>query len=311
MSGAATNDRPRIAIIGLGKMGSPIARRLLSSGHEVHGFNRSPAAARALAADGLRPAGSAADAAAAADVVLTALPTLDDVRQVFIDLAPACRQGQLYVDHSTVSPGLSRWCAEAVGQHGAGFLDAPVSGGPEGAADGTLTIMAGGDESDFGRVLPVLETYGRTIRRCGGVGAGQAVKLVNQLLVGVHSAAIAEAAVFGTALGVDAELLAELLPPSYGGSVMVGRNIPRMLTRDFGGATSVNVLLKDLAIITDEAAARAAPLPLGAVAVERFLDGRARGFGDEDIAGLVRLWEEAAGVVVGHVEQPLATQEDP
>src|SRR6266446_4662600 len=205
-----------VAFIGLGKMGFPMAARLLQAGHRVHAFNRSRGPVDALAKQGAEPAGSAVEAAARAEFVLTALPTTETA-------------GQVYADHSTVSLAVNRRCAELVGARGARFLDAPVSGGPAGAQAGTLTVMVGGDA----------QAFGKNIRLCGGIGAGQAVKLVNQLLVGVHTAAIAEAAVFGAKLGADPRTVLEILGTSFGGSTMMTRNMPRFISRDFGPATSV------------------------------------------------------------------------
>src|SRR6202165_2473974 len=183
--------------IGLGKMGRPMTQRLLAAGYTVHVFNRSRGAVDALVADGATAAESAAQVAQRAEVVMTALPTPDSVQSVFTEIASVARSGQTYIDHSTVSPGLNRWGAEQLKSHGADFLDAPVSGGPAGAQAGTLTVMVGGEQAVFDKTLPVLEAFGKNIRLCGPVGAGQVVKLINQLLVGIHTSAIAEAAVFG------------------------------------------------------------------------------------------------------------------
>src|SRR5207237_3928987 len=133
------------------------------------------------------------------------------------------------------------------------------------------------------------------IRLCGPLGAGQVVKLINQLLVGIHTAAIAEAAVFGASLGADAQVVLEMLGTSFGGSTMMTRNMPRFISRDFSGATPVNLILKDLGLIHDEARAGGVPLLLGGLAEQRFSQARARGFGDEDMAALVKLWAEPAG----------------
>jgi len=132
-------------------------------------------------------------------VILTALPTEDSVRGVYAQMSDVAAAGQLYVDHSTVSINLNRWCADTLAAKHAAFLDAPVSGGPAGAEAGTLTVMVGGDEETFNRALPVFEQFGGTIRLCGPVGGGQAVKLVNQLLVAVHTMAASEAARTGRA----------------------------------------------------------------------------------------------------------------
>jgi 3-hydroxyisobutyrate dehydrogenase-like beta-hydroxyacid dehydrogenase len=288
----------QIAFIGLGKMGAPMAARLLQAGHAVHVFNRSRGAMDALAKQGAQPAASAADAARRAEVILTALPTQETVEQVFEELAASARSGQVYADHSTVSLATNRRCAERLLARGARFLDAPVSGGPAGAKAGTLTVMTGGEKGAFELALPVFQAFGKNIRLCGPVGAGQAVKLVNQLLVGVHTAAIAEAAVLGVKLGADPQTVLELIGTSFGGSTMMTRNLPRFISRDFSAATSVRLLLKDLGIIHDEAKAAQVPLLLGALAEQRFLEAMGRGFAEEDMASLVKLWEEPAGTTV-------------
>jgi len=284
--------------VGLGKMGQPMVRRLLAAGYTVHVFNRSQPAIDALVKEGAQAANSARDVAAKADVVMTALPTPDSVETVFAELTEAAKSGQIFIDHSTVSPTTNRACAEALQKKGAAFLDAPVSGGPAGASGGTLTVMVGGDQATFDKALPVLQAFGKNIKLCGPVGAGQVVKLINQLLVGVHTSAIAEAAVFGARLGADPQVVLDLIGTSFGGSTMMTRNLPRFMSRDFSPATPVGLILKDLGLIHDEAKAAQVPLLLGGLAEQRFLEARARGMGDEDMAALVKLWEEPAGVTV-------------
>jgi 3-hydroxyisobutyrate dehydrogenase/2-hydroxy-3-oxopropionate reductase len=292
-----------VGFIGLGKMGRPMTERLLGAGYEVHVFNRSRPAIDALAAKGARPASSAAQVAERAEIVLTALPTPDAVEKVYAELSRVARSGQIYADCSTVSVEQSRRCAETLRARGAAFLDAPVSGGPAGAQAGTLTVMVGGEQAALDRALPVFRAFGKNIRLCGPSGTGQVVKLVNQLLVGVHTAAVAEAAVFGRKLGADPQVILEVIGTSFGGSTMMTRNLPRFISRDFSPATSVTLLLKDLGLIHDEAKAANVPLLLGSVAEQRFLEARARGLGDNDMAALVRLWEEAAGVEVNEARR--------
>jgi 3-hydroxyisobutyrate dehydrogenase/2-hydroxy-3-oxopropionate reductase len=288
----------QLGFVGLGKMGRPMTQRLLAAGHTVHVFNRSRGPIDALAAEGATPATSAAEVAERAEIVMTALPTPDSVQAVYSEMAKVARSGQIYIDHSTVSPGLNRWCAEQLAPKSADFLDAPVSGGPAGAQGGTLTVMVGGDQAVFDRALPVLQAFGKNIRRCGPIGAGQVVKLINQLLVGIHTSAIAEAAVFGARFGADPQVVLDLIGTSFGGSTMMTRNLPRFMSRDFSPATPVGLILKDLGLIHDEAKSGGIPLLLGALAEQRFSEARARGFGDEDMAALVKLWEEPAGVTV-------------
>jgi 3-hydroxyisobutyrate dehydrogenase/2-hydroxy-3-oxopropionate reductase len=201
-----------------------------------------------------------------------------------------------------VSPALNRWCAEELERKLADFLDAPVSGGPAGAQGGTLTVMVGGDQAVFGRALPILQAFGKNIRLCGPIGSGQVVKLINQLLVGIHTSAIAEAAVFGARFGANPQVVLDLIGTSFGGSTMMTRNMPRFMSRDFSPATPVGLILKDLGLIHDEAKNGGIPLLLGALAEQRFSEARARGFGDEDMAALVKLWEEPAGVTVARTE---------
>lgn len=284
--------------VGLGKMGRPMTQRLLAAGHTVHVFNRSRPAIDALASEGATAADSATQVAERAEVIMTALPTPDTVESVFAEMAGAAHPGQIYIDHSTVSPALNRWCAQQLAAKGADFLDAPVSGGPAGAQAGTLTVMVGGEQSVFDRALPALQTFGKNIKLCGPVGAGQVVKLINQLLVGVHTAAIAEAAVFGARLGADPQTVLDLIGTSFGGSTMMTRNMPRFISRDFSGATPVSLILKDLGLIHDEARGANVPLLLGGLAEQRFLEASARGMGNDDMAALVKLWEEPAGVTV-------------
>ena len=287
-----------LGYVGLGKMGRPMTQKLLAAGHTVHVFNRSRPAIDALAAEGAKPAASAAEVAQRAEIIMTALPTPESVQAVYGEMASQSRKGQIYIDHSTVSPGLNRWCAEQLKAKSADFLDAPVSGGPAGAQAGTLTVMVGGEQAVFDHALAVLQAFGKNIRLCGPIGAGQVVKLINQLLVGIHTSAIAEAAVFGARFGADPQVVLDLIGTSFGGSTMMTRNLPRFMSRDFSPATPVGLILKDLGLIHDEARTGGIPLLLGALAEQRFSEARARGMGDEDMAALVKLWEEPAGVTV-------------
>jgi 3-hydroxyisobutyrate dehydrogenase/2-hydroxy-3-oxopropionate reductase len=285
-----------IGFIGLGKMGKPMVRRLLAAGHTVHVHNRSRPAVDELVADGAKDAGSAAGVAERGDVILTALPTPDTVEHIYKEVAAAARPDQIYVDHSTVSLGLNRSCAELLAKKHAHFLDAPVSGGPGGAQAGTLTVMVGGEQAIYDRALPVFQSFGKNIRLCGPVGAGQAVKLVNQLLVGIHTAASAEAVVFGMSLGADPQVLLEMLGTSFGGSQMLLRNVPRFISRDFNAATPVGLILKDLKLIEGEAERTHVPLQLGVLAERIFAEASSRGMTNDDMAGVIRLVEEDAKV---------------
>jgi 3-hydroxyisobutyrate dehydrogenase-like beta-hydroxyacid dehydrogenase len=282
----------QVGVVGIGKMGSPIADRLITAGHDVAVCNRSEnAAVRALRDRGATVHTSPSDLARSSEVILTALPTEDSVRQVYAAMAAVARAGQLYADHSTVSPALNRECAATLATRGASFLDAPVSGGPAGAAAGTLTVMVGGDDATFQRAVPVFEAFGGKIRLCGPVGAGQAIKLVNQYLVAVHTMAASEAAAFAAGLGADLSTVQDVIGTSFGSSAMLLRNLPRYIARDFGPATPVGLIAKDLSIIHAEAIDAGVPLLLGGLVEQLYIEAKARGWGGEDMAALVKFWD--------------------
>ena len=234
---------------------------------------------------------SPADLAEGAEIILTALPTEDAVTAVFVAMSEVARRDQLYVDHSTVSIKLNRWCAEMLSKKEASFLDAPVSGGPAGAESGTLTVMVGGDEDTYSRALPVFEQYGSKIRLCGPVGSGQAIKLVNQMLVALHTMAASEAAAFALSIGADLATVQDVIGTSFGSSAMLLRNLPRYIARDFNPATPVGLIAKDLSIIHKEAAAAGTPLLLTGLVEQFYLEAKSRGWSDEDMAALVKFWD--------------------
>jgi 3-hydroxyisobutyrate dehydrogenase/2-hydroxy-3-oxopropionate reductase len=282
----------KVGVVGIGKMGRPIADRLIAAGHEVAICNRSEnAGVRSLRDKGATVSPSPRDLASVSEFILTALPTEDSVRAVYAEVAEVATADQIYVDHSTVSPGLNRHCAETLAVRGAAFLDAPVSGGPAGAEAGTLTVMVGGDEATFQRALPVFEAFGAKIRLCGPVGAGQAIKLVNQYLVAVHTLAASEAAALAVQLGADLSTVQDVIGTSFGSSAMLLRNLPRYIARDFSPATPVGLIAKDLSIIHSEAAGAGVPLLLGGLVEQCYLEAKARGWAGEDMSSLVKFWD--------------------
>jgi 3-hydroxyisobutyrate dehydrogenase-like beta-hydroxyacid dehydrogenase len=273
-------------------MGGPITERLLIARHEVSIFNRSETVrVRKLQERGAAVRSSAADVVANAEIVLTSLPTEESVRGVYTDMAQVARSGQLYIDHSTVSIGLNRWCANELSGRQASFMDAPVSGGPSGAESGNLTVMVGGDAQSFQRALPIFQQLGHNVRLCGPVGAGQAIKLTNQLLVAIHTTAAAEAAALAVGLGADLSTVEDVIGTSFGSSAMLLRDLPRFRARDFDPATPVSLISKDLRIIHAEAKAAGVPLPLGGLAEQCVVAAQARGWADEDMSALFKLWD--------------------
>jgi 3-hydroxyisobutyrate dehydrogenase len=290
-----------LGFVGLGLMGKPMARNLMRGGHRLHVHNRSRGVVEELRGEGAEPATSAREVAERAEVVFTSLPNLEQVENVYFGpdgIVAGARRGQLLVDHSTVGVETSRRAAETARQRGAEFLDAPVSGGPAGAQAASLTIMVGGSQAAFDRALPLFQLMGKNIRLCGPTGAGTAIKLVNQLLVAINTAGVAEAIVFGLKAGADPQTILEVVGTGFGGSRMLERNVPLVLERNFKAGTSVNLLVKDLGLIHDLAAELGTTLELGRCAQRVFQAGRDAGLGDDDMAGLVRPYERSAGVEV-------------
>jgi 3-hydroxyisobutyrate dehydrogenase/2-hydroxy-3-oxopropionate reductase len=280
-----------VGFIGLGNMGRPMVRRLLEAGHVVHVHSRSPGPVEEMVAAGAVDAGSSAEVARRSDVVLTALPAPRDVDNVYGELVAEARAGQLLVEHSTIRPSQAQRWASAVAGRGAGYLDAPVSGGPNGAAAGTLTVMVGGDTAAFETGAPIFRAFGSVITLCGPSGSGEQVKLVNQLLVAIHAVASAEAVAFSRGMGADLTSTLDVVGQSWGASTILARNAPRYVSRDFTGAAPIRILLKDIGLILDEARELGIALPLGELVERRLTEARDAGLGDEDIAALVKLGE--------------------
>jgi 3-hydroxyisobutyrate dehydrogenase-like beta-hydroxyacid dehydrogenase len=280
-----------LGFVGLGNMGRPMVRRLLEAGHVVHVHSRSPGPVEEMVAAGALAAGSAAAVARRAEAVLTALPTPEDVDQVYGEMLAEAGNGQLFVEHSTIRPSHAQRWAALFAERSARYLDAPVSGGPTGATAGTLTVMVGGNESAFASASPIFRAFGSVVTWCGPSGSGEKVKLVNQLLVSVHALASAEAAAFGVGMGADLEMTLDVVGESWGASTILSRNAPRYVARDFAGAAPIRILLKDIGLINEEAREIGIPLPLAALVEQRLIEARDAGLGDEDIAALVKLWE--------------------
>ena len=276
-------------------MGMPMSRRLLEGGFHTTVHNRSRPKVDEIVTMGGVGASSAAEVAGASDVVLTCLPDVPTVEEVFLGpdgIVPVARPGQVLVDHSTVGPSTSRRIAEAAKAKGASFLDAPISGGVERAADGTLTIMAGGTAEAFEVALPVFQAYGQNVRRVGDTGSGSVFKLINQLLVGVHSVAAAEAMLLAGRAGVDLEALQEVLGTSWGASFMLSRNGPVIARRDFEDSRApIRLFAKDLGLVQEYAGDLDASSPLGERTLQLVEKAIADGLGELDVSSLVLLLE--------------------
>jgi len=287
-----------IGFIGLGIMGSPMAANLVKAGFDVAGHTRGRAGRDRLAAAGGRPVADVAAAVADADVVITMLPDSPDVEQVVLGpdgvLAHA-RPGTLLIDMSTIRPRTARALASAAADRGVRPLDAPVSGGEQGAIEGSLSIMVGGAAADAEAARPVLETLGSTVVHVGPAGAGQTVKAANQLVVAGVIQLVAEAIVLLEAAGVDAGAGLRVLAGGLAGSTVLDRRAASMLARSFTPGFRVDLHHKDLGIMLEAAREAGAVVPVGALLAQLMAALRAQGDGGLDHTALLRLAERMAG----------------
>jgi 2-hydroxy-3-oxopropionate reductase len=287
-----------VGFIGLGIMGGPMAANLVQAGFEVVGHNRSPDPVRRLEERGGRGADSIAAAVAEAEVVVTMLPDSPDVEAVALGddgIYARARPGALHLDMSTIRPDVARRLAAAGAERGLRVLDAPVSGGEQGAVDATLSVMVGGDRGDFDDARPVLEAVGKTVVHVGPAGAGQTVKAANQLIVAGTLELVAEAVVFLEASGVDTEAAVQVLAGGLAGSAILERKAPAMLARDFTPGFRVELHHKDMGIVTAAAREAGAIIPLGAAVAQLLASLRAQGDGGLDHSALLKLVERLSG----------------
>lgn len=283
----------RVAFIGLGTMGAPMARHLLAAGHELVACDVDRERAASV---GARVAATPAEAAAAADVAFTSLPAPGAVRDVWLGpggLASGARPGTLLVDVSTGPPALARELAAALEPQGLDVLDAPVSGGPHGAEEATLTVMAGGREEPFAQARPLLETFGRHVVLVGGHGAGQAAKLCNNLVAGVTMAAVAEACAIAEREGIDAATLFGLMAASTGDSRVLRTRFPlagadpaHPSSRDWHPLFALDLLSKDLELGLDLAEAAGVEPRVAACALAEYRRAQAAGHGRLDYSAV-------------------------
>ena len=297
-----TKASGRIGVVGLGAMGAGMAERLVERGFTVAGHDRRPEALAALAARGglgePTPAAAAAGASALIVIVATA-PQAEEVLFGPDGAVAALDDGATVMLSSTVPPDYARDLEGRLTAAGHPLLDAPVSGGSARAATGELTIMASGSAGAFAACDKALTALAAKVYRLGGAaGIASTVKMVNQLLAGVHIAAAAEAMALGTRAGADPRALYEVISNSAGASWMFNNRVPHMLDGDYRPLSALDIFVKDLGIVLDAGRSLRFPLPLSAAAHQLFLMGAAAGLGQEDDAGVVRVFERLAGISV-------------
>jgi 2-hydroxy-3-oxopropionate reductase len=287
-----------VGFVGLGIMGAPMARNLLRAGFDVVAYNRSPAKVERFVADGGRGADSVADAVRDADTVVTMLPDSPDVEAVMTrddGILATVRPGTTLVDMSTIRPDVTRRLAELADARGLAYVDAPVSGGEQGAVDGRLSIMVGGDDAAVAAARPILEAMGSTVVHVGGVGSGQTVKAANQLIVAGVIELVSEALTFLDAYEVDLESAVRVLAGGLAGNAVLDRKADAMLARNFAPGFRVDLHHKDLGIFGDAARLAGTAAPLGALVTSLVAALRAQGMGDLDHSALLLQVERLSG----------------
>jgi 3-hydroxyisobutyrate dehydrogenase-like beta-hydroxyacid dehydrogenase len=282
----------KVAFLGLGVMGFPMAGHLVAKGHQVTVWNRSPAKAAAwVAKHGGATVETARAAAVGADLVMACVGNDDDLRQVCLGPDGAfagMAKGAIFVDHTTVSAGVTRELAAIAAGQGVGYVDAPVSGGQAGAENGVLSIMCGGAETDYAQAELVLAAYARVCRRLGEVGAGQLAKMMNQICIAGLVQGLSEALAFGKKAGLDGEAVVEVISQGAAGSWQMQNRHKTMLAETFDFGFAVDWMRKDLKICLETADQIGAQLPVTALVDQFYKDVQLMGGGRNDTSSLIR-----------------------
>ena len=284
------DERIKAGVVGLGAMGAPMARHLAQAGMLEMVWNRTTSRAEKLAEEtGVAVADGLEQLAAACNVILTCVSADQDLLQVVAQLLPGIKSGSVLVDTSTVSPSTASHVAASLLEVGAGFVDAPVSGGVEGARKGTLSVMAGGDSANISRIMPVLEAISSTVTHMGPVGSGQATKAVNQVMIAGIAEAVCEALALGEKLNLPSERLLSIVRAGAAGSWFLEHRGQTMLENSFDVGFKLSLLLKDLLICQALAQELDISLPTVEAAIRDYRTLVELGDGDHDISGLIRL----------------------
>ena len=289
----------RIGFLGLGNMGMPMAQNLLKAGHAVAGFDVVAASLAKLNAAGGTAAASVAQACAGAEAVITMLPAIQQVRDVYLDpqgVIASVAPGTLLIDSSTIDVDTARAVSAAAEARGLAMLDAPVSGGIAGAHAASLTFMVGGSAAAFGRARPILEQMGKTIVHAGPAGNGQAAKICNNMILGVSMIAVSEAFLLAEKLGLDAQTLFDISSKSSGQCWSLTSYCPvpgpvpaSPANRNYQAGFTAAMMLKDLKLSQDAAAAAGAATPMGAQAAALYENYCGRGEAGKDFSGIIRM----------------------
>lgn len=293
-----------IGFIGLGIMGRGMAANLLRAGFNLSVWNRTPSRMTPLVEAGARAAGGPAEVARLSDIIITCVSDTADVEEVVLGpggVIEGARRGSLLIDCSTISPTATKVMAGLLAERGIHMLDAPVSGGSEGAAKGTLSIMIGGEAAQLERARPALEAMGKTITHVGENGAGQMAKLVNQVLVVVTMQAVAEALLLAQAGGLDLQQTLKAVGGGAAGSWMLNNRGPQVIARDWRPGFTIDLQQKDLRLVLEAADQLGIPLPSTAFVFQNYRALQQAGLGGEGNHALVKALERLAGLEIGGV----------
>jgi putative dehydrogenase len=295
----AGTDKPRVAVIGLGSMGFGMATSLRRAGLDVTGCDVSADAVAKFVGEGGQGAASPAAAARHADIVVSVVVNAAQTEAILFGPEGAgetLAKDAVFISSATMDPDVARRLAmqlEATGRH---YLDAPISGGAQRAAEGELTILASGSAAAFGKARPALDAMAAKLYELGDkAGQGAAFKMINQLLAGVHIAAASEAIAFAAKQGLDIRKVYEVITASAGNSWMFENRVPHVLDGDYTPRSAVDIFVKDLGIIQDMARNAKFPVPVSAAALQMFLMTSASGMGRDDDASVARMYAKVTG----------------
>lgn len=287
----------RIAFIGLGNMGGPMAANLVKAGHEVTGFDLASTVLKAAEESGVKPASHASQAVKGAEIILTMLPQGKHVLTAWADILQSAEKGSLVIDCSTIDVESSRKAHELARGAGCLSLDAPVSGGTGGATAGTLTFMAGGSDESFAKAKPILEAMGKKIVHCGEAGAGQAAKICNNMILGISMIGVCEAFVLAEKLGLEHQALFDVASTSSGQCWSINSYCPvpgpvpaSPANNDYKPGFAAALMLKDLRLSQEAALASGASTPLGAEAAQLYALFEKLGNGGKDFSAIIEMF---------------------
>ncbi|HQN14156.1 MAG TPA: NAD-binding protein [Quisquiliibacterium sp.] len=303
-SAPAGDRNTAVGVIGLGAMGLGVARTLLAKGFVVHACDVREAVLQSIAAEGAHVHRTPADLGPHVDAVVVLVVNADQTEQVLFGpqgAAGTLRPGAVVIASSTVAPAFAESLGERLAARGLLHLDAPVSGGAARAASGEMTVMASGSTAAFDAAAPVLGAIAAKVYRLGDrPGMGSKVKMINQLLAGVHIAAATEAMALGIRAGIDPDALYEVISNSAGSSWMFANRVPHILAGDYTPLSAVNIFVKDLGIVLDSARALTFPLPLTSAAHQMYLATSASGLGGEDDSAVIKMFQKLTGIELPH-----------